>query len=100
MIAPVSSGTVSPFAAPPGGEGERERLKGAAQQFEAIFLRQMLAAARSTDFGGDELFGGEGEETFREMRDAQFAQLASESGTLGLATRLEAQLARHLKAEG
>lgn len=100
MIAPVPPGPVSAFAAPPGGGGERERLKGAAQQFEAIFLRQMLAAARSTDFGGDELFGGEGEETFREMRDAQFAQLASESGTLGLAARLEAQLARHLKAEG
>lgn len=100
MIAPISPGTVSPFAAPPGGEGERERLKGAAQQFEAIFLRQMLAAARSTDFGGDELFGGQGEDTFREMRDAQFAQIASESGTLGLAARIEAQLARHLKAEG
>ena len=100
MIVPVSPGTLSPFAAPPGGGGERERLKGAAQQFEAIFLRQMLAAARSTDFGGDDLFGGEGEETFREMRDAQFAQLASESGTLGLAARIEAQLAHHLKAEG
>lgn len=96
-------------SAPPGtigaGHGaapasERERLAGAARQFEAILLRQMLAAARSTDFGGDELFGGEGEETFREMRDAQFAQLASESGTLGLAARIEAQLARHLGHEG
>lgn len=100
MIAPVPPGTASAFATPPGaGGGERAQLKEAAQQFEAIFVRQMLAAARSTDFGGDDLFGGEGEETFREMRDAQFAQLASESGTLGLAARIEAQLARHLGHE-
>lgn len=101
MIAPVPPGTASAFASPTGaGGGERAQLKEAAQQFEAIFVRQMLTAARSTDFGGDELFGGEGEETFREMRDAQFAQLASESGTLGLAARIEAQLARHLGHEG
>ncbi len=79
---------------------ERERLAGAARQFEAILLRQMLAAARSTDFGGDELFGGEGEETFREMRDAEFARVASESGAIGLAEQLEAQLARFLPREG
>ena len=48
----------------------REELRQAAQQFEAILLRQMLSSARSTDFGGNDLFGGEGEETFREMRDA------------------------------
>lgn len=100
MIAPVSPGAVSAFATASTGGGERTRLTEAAQQFEAIFLRQMLAAARSTDFGGDELFGGDGEETFREMRDAQFAEIASESGTLGLAARIEAQLAHHLKADG
>lgn len=100
MIAPIPPGTVSALPTPPAGGGKRERLTEAAQQFEAIFLRQMLAAARSTDFGGDELFGGEGDETFREMRDAQFAQIASESGTLGLGARIEAQLALHLKAQG
>lgn len=101
MIAPIPPGAVSAFASPPiEGGSERERLTAAAQQFEAIFLRQMLAAARAADFGGDELFGGQGDETFREMRDAQFAQLASESGTLGLAARIEAQLARHLPANG
>ena len=99
MIAPVAPGAVSAFASPPAGGSERERLTQAAQQFEAIFLRQMLAAARSTDFGGDDLFGGQGEETFREMRDSQFARIASESGTLGLAARIEAQLARHLEAK-
>ena len=100
MIAPVSPGTVSALGTSPANGGKPARLTEAAQQFEAIFLRQMLAAARSTDFGGDELFGGQGDETFREMRDAQFAQLASESGALGLAARIEAQLAQHLKTAG
>ncbi len=96
MIAPIPSGAASPFATTPAGGSERERLTEAAQQFEAIFLRQMLAAARSSDFGGDDLFGGPGEDTFREMRDGQFAQIASESGTLGLAKSIEAHLANHL----
>lgn len=103
MIAPVPPGTLSVSSSPPAAAaagGERARLGEAAQQFEAIFLRQMLAAARSADFDGDGLFGGEGEETFREMRDAQFAQIASESGAIGLAARIEAQLARHLTAQG
>ena len=80
MIAPTSTGAPSPFANAPAGGSQREQLTVAAQQFEAIFLRQMLAAARSTDFGGDDLFGGQGEETFREMQDSQFARIASESG--------------------
>lgn len=77
----------------PGG-AERERLAEAARQFEAIFVRQMLAAARDTDFDGEGLFSGAGDDTFREMRDARFAELAAGTGSLGLATKIEAQLAR------
>lgn len=94
MTSPV---TLGGFAASPiNGGTERERLTQAAQQFEAIFLRQMLSAARSADFGGEDLLGGQGEETFREMQDSQFAQIASESGALGMAASIEAQLAGHL----
>jgi len=99
MTAPIPSGAAFALATTPAGDSARERLTEAAQQFEAIFLRQMLAAARNADFGGDDLFGGEGEETFREMRDSQFAQIASESGALGLAKSIEAQLAQHLGNE-
>ena len=74
----------------------REELRQAAQQFEAILLRQMLSRARSTDFGGNDLFGGEGEETFREMRDARFAEVTAESGQLGFAHAIEQQLAHFL----
>ena len=71
-------------------------LREAAQQFEAILLRQMLSSARSTDFGGNDLFGGEGEGTFREMRDARFAELTAQTGQLGFASAIEKQLARFL----
>ena len=73
-----------------------EGLKEAAQAFEAILLRQMLSSARATDFGGNDLFGGEGEKTFAEMRDSQFADIVSQSGQLGFAEAIERQLSRFL----
>jgi flagellar protein FlgJ len=88
------------LSAAPAASSDRARLGEAARQFEAIFLRQMLAAARSTDFGGDDVFGGAGEETFRELRDARFAEIAAGTGSLGLAASIEAQLARFLGPEG
>ena len=89
-LAPASIVSLAP-ATP----GQREQLAEAARQFEAIFLRQMLAAARKTDFGGD-LLSGQGMATFRQMQDENLADIASKTGTLGLAAMIEAQLARHL----
>lgn len=76
---------------------QRIALNKAAQQFEAIFLRQMLAAARKADFG-DGLFSGQALETFNTMQDERFADLAAESGAFGLARQIEVQLAAHLGA--
>lgn len=74
---------------------ERERLAKAATQFEAIFLREMLAAARKSDFGND-LFQSQGTDTFRQMMDDRFADILSESGTLGFAQTIETRLADQL----
>ena len=73
----------------------RAQLAAAAKQFEAIFVRQMLAAARKTDFGGDVL-GGQGLDTFRTIQDEQFADLAADTGAFGLAKMIERQLAAQL----
>jgi len=78
---------------------EREKLHATAKQFEAIFVRQMLAAARKTDFGGDEVFGSQAMDTFRQLQDEHFADVTADSGMLGLATIIEAQMARYLPAE-
>jgi flagellar protein FlgJ len=79
---------------------ERAKLRQAAQQFEAIFIRQMLSTARATNFGNDLTAStDQGRDTFTQMRDERFADIAAKSGAFGLATRLEAQLARSLPSE-
>ena len=75
---------------------EKSELRKAAEGFEAMFIRQLLEAARKTDFGGDDLFGSQAQDTFTEMRDARFAEMASQSGGFGMADMLEAQLARQI----
>ena len=90
---------MSPLAAPalaaPPVTGERAKLAAAAKQFEAIFIRQMLSAARQTDFGGG-LFDSEALGTFRQMQDERFAEIASQTGAFGIAKQIEAQLASQL----
>lgn len=96
MTSPVLS-TSAPLAAPAAApQGDRAKLAQAAKQFEAIFLRQMLAAARKTDFGGDSPFSSEAVQTFRQMQDDRFADIASQTGAFGMARVIEAQLARML----
>jgi peptidoglycan hydrolase FlgJ len=91
-MTPVSAPLLTPKQSP---GSDRAQLAEAARKFEAIFLRQMLAAARKANFGAP-LLGGEGLKTFRTMQDEHFADIASKSGAFGLAAQIEAQLARHL----
>lgn len=83
------------------GATDREKLAATAKQFEAIFMRQMLAAARKADFGGEKLLGGADSgggalDTFGQMQDDHFADVTAQGGTLGFAAQIEAQLARFL----
>lgn len=77
---------------------QRAQLTAAAKQFEAIFVRQMLAEARKTSFGGDALLGGQALGTFRQMQDERFAEIAAETGALGIARQVEAALTARLSA--
>ncbi len=81
--------------APPAAD--RAQLAKAAQQFEAIMVRQMLASARKAGFG-DALLRSSAGDTFREQLDARFADVAAEKGALGLAKQIEAQLAARIEA--
>ena len=76
----------------------REDLSKAAKQFEAIFVRQMLSSARKASFG-DSLFSNQGTDTFRQMQDERFADIASDTGAFGMAKMIEAHLAKLLPAE-
>ena len=75
------------------------KLAQAAKQFEAIFVRQMLASARKANFGGDSIFGGQEMDNFRQMQDERFADIAAERGSFGLAKMIEARLAGQIGPE-
>ncbi len=66
-------------------------IRETAQQFEAIFLRQMIASMRSPSLG-DDLFGSDASNQFRDMSDARLAD--SMAGTFGIAQLLEKQLVK------
>jgi peptidoglycan hydrolase FlgJ len=61
-----------------------------AKQFEAIFLRQMIAAMRAPSLG-DDIFGSDASNQFRDMADARLADAMA--GKFGIAALLEKQLA-------
>jgi len=91
-MTPISSPMLATGSLPASHGSDRERLAGAARQFEAIFLRQMLSAARKADFG-EPLLGGQAMDTFRTMQDEHFADLAAQSGAFGIGRMIERQLA-------
>jgi flagellar protein FlgJ len=92
--------STSPIAAAPTVPSPaKAQLKQAAQQFEALLLRQVLAEARKTDFGND-MFSSNGIATFREMMDSRFADVTAQSGVLGFGKLIEAQVDKLLPKGG
>ena len=87
-VSSIATGTASASAANP-------KLHEAAQQFEAVMLRQMMAEAHKAKLG-DTLFSSSAGDTFNDMADARFADIASKSDTMGLAKMLEAQITRQV----
>ena len=87
-----------PGMATAAGATDREKLSAVSKQFEAVFVREMLSAARKADFGGDDLFGSQALDTFRQMQDEHFADVAVQTGALGFATIIEAQMQRFVPA--
>lgn len=84
--------TTLPASGSDSAKSDRAKLHQAAQAFEAIFVREMLSAARATTFGDDLWGNDQGNATFAAMRDERFADIAAQSGTLGLGRQVERQL--------
>lgn len=89
-LAPLGTAPRPPAATPTASAPIAE----AGRRFEALLLRQMLAAARQTHFDAGGVFSGNGLDTFREMQDSRFADIAAQTGALGLGKLIAAQLAR------
>jgi peptidoglycan hydrolase FlgJ len=80
----------------PGGDAPRiDALRHAAQEFEAIFLAQVLGTM-SQGLGGDDLLGDGQDDVFRDMLNEEIAKLISRSGGIGVA---DAVLREMLKAQ-
>jgi flagellar protein FlgJ len=73
-------------------------LRKAAQQFEAIFLRQMIAGMRQARLSEDVL-GSSATDNFVELADARTADSIAGLGRFGIAAMIEKQLSRPGEAE-
>jgi flagellar protein FlgJ len=94
VIGPVAPSAPAPVSS------ERLALREAAEGFEAIMLRKLLASARASSFAEETPLTGGGMQQFQAMRDEHFADLAAQSGAFGFARSIEAQLAQHLPSKG
>ena len=90
MIGPLSS--ASPAGAP-AADPQRERLRAAAEAFEAVFLRQLIGSMRQARLA-DDMFGSNATEQFRDMGDARLADDMARQGSFGIAELLLAQFER------
>ncbi|WP_150294818.1 rod-binding protein [Sphingobium estronivorans] len=70
-----------------GGKPDKASLEKAAQQFEAIFLRQMMGAMRSASLA-EGINDSSATDQFRDMADARTADSMANRGTLGIAEML------------
>jgi flagellar protein FlgJ len=74
-------------------------LSRACQGFEAIFIRQMLATARSTSVGEGILGGDSASQITDSMRNDALADTISGGGGIGVADVLERQLWPAVRAQ-
>jgi len=84
------SSTTPASATASGATAGQERLKKAAQAFEAVFLRQMIGSMRQADLG-DGLFDSSATDQFRDMADARVADDMARKGGFGVAEVLVKQ---------
>ena len=88
MTAPLSS--IVPTAAPAAAGGGDGGLRKAAEAFEAVILRQLMASMRQAKLG-DDIFGSSATDNFREMADSKTADSIAAMRQFGIADMVEAQ---------
>lgn len=66
------------------GKDSPGEMKQAVQDFEALFINQMLKSMRDTVQKSDLFHGGAGEEIYSSMFDMELSRLMSKSGGIGL----------------
>lgn len=76
---------------------ERQKLYQAAQEFQTLFVKQMLSAMRKNlDRQSDPLYGGMRQDIFEDMLYDQYAKLLSERSGFDLADQIYRQVSAQL----
>jgi flagellar protein FlgJ len=79
---------------------DKEKLKEAASEFEALFVKQMLDTMRKTLHKEDRLIeGGMAEDIFEDMLYTEYSRLMTKSGDFGIANGIINQYERFVPAE-
>ena len=89
MTTPISS-SLGPTPTPAAAGGGDGSLRKAAEAFEAVILRQLMASMRQAKLG-DDIFGSSASDNFREMADAKTADSIASMRQFGIADMVEAQ---------
>jgi flagellar protein FlgJ len=83
--------TLNPITAPSSAPKADPALRKAAEAFEAVMLRQMMASMRKAKLGED-IMGSSATDNFREMADARVADSMASLRQFGIADLVEQQL--------
>ena len=73
-------------------------LKNVAEQFESIFVHQMLKQARQSRLA-EGVFSSEAQDTFNNMLDAEYSQILSKKNNFGIAEALIKQFQPHFQSK-
>jgi len=79
---------------PEDGQSDAARLRKVAEDFEAVFLYQVVKQMRKTVQQEKLFHGGMGEDVFTEMMDEELAKQMAGRGSTGIADLLYTQLSR------
>jgi flagellar protein FlgJ len=78
---------------------KNEAMKQVAEQFESLFLKEMISTMRKASFGGGMGDEGQGMEHYQGMYDNQLAVVLAKRGGIGLADRLTRQLGSSMRLQ-
>ena len=73
-------------------------LKNVAEQFESIFVHQMLKQARQSRLA-EGVFSSEAQDTFNNMLDVEYSQILSKKNNFGIAEALIKQFQPHFQTK-
>lgn len=94
----LSTTTSLSFGSNLNSQTSKDELKAVAEQFEAIFVEQLLKAARQSNLA-DGLFDNEEVETYRDMLDKEYAKSIATNTSLGIASAIEVKFSHFLDKE-